>query len=172
MKIGFLTTITVLLLVFSRTAHAHAAGYGQGMYHSPAPAVNAGVGKSLQLKLFTPPDIVQVGQRVTISVAAPIPSSVRVSFHSLHHSFSGTALYQAASRAYAISVRLVVKTHGTEPAQVIATVTPRATRRTYHLFGRFLIRGQAMGMSGIPQGNRGDADGDNNGGASDGDGNR
>jgi hypothetical protein len=172
MKIGFLATTIALVVAFPLAGNAHAAGYGQGMQRNPAPVMHAHVGTSLQTRLFTSPSVVQVGQLVTISVVAPVPSSVRVSFHSFHHSFSGTALYQSSSRAYVISVRLLVKTHGTEQAQVVASVTPRAAGRTYHLFGQFLIRGQSAVMSGIPQGNGGDADSDNNGAPSDGDGNR
>lgn len=169
MKIGFLTTTTALVLALPFAGHAHAAG---GMQHNPAPDMRAHVGTALQSRLFTSPSFVQVGQRVTISVVAPVPSNVRVSFSSFHHSFSGAALYRASSHTYTVSARLLVRTHGTERAQVVATVTPRATGRTYRLFGQFLIRGQAMATNGIAQGNGGDADGDNNGAPSDGDGDR
>ncbi len=172
MKIGLLATTTALVLAIPFAGHAHAAGYGQGMQHNPVPARNAHVGTSLQSRLFTSPAFVQVGQQVTISVVAPFPSNVRVSFSSFHHSFSGTALYRASSRTYVVNVRLLVRAHGTERAQVVASVTPRATGRTYQLFGQFLIRGEAMASNGIPQGNGGDADSDNNGAPSDGDGNR
>jgi hypothetical protein len=109
MKIRLYVSTSALALAFAFAGNAHAAGYGQSMQRNPAPVMYAHVGTSLQTKLFTSPSVVQVGQLVTISVVAPVPSSVRVSFHSFHHSFSGTALYQSSSRAYVISVRLLVK---------------------------------------------------------------
>jgi hypothetical protein len=172
MKIGFLESAIALVLALPFAGRAHAAGYGQGMQRNPVPATNAHVGTSVQSRLFTSPAFLRVGQEVTISVVAPFPSSVRVSFNSPHHSFLGTALYRASSRTYVASVRLLVRMHGTERARVVALVTPRATGRPYQLFGQFLIRGQSTVMNGIPQRNGGDADADNNGAPSDGDGNR
>lgn len=172
MKVGFLAPTIALLFAFPFTGRAHAAGYGQGMHRNSVPTMYTHVGTSLQSRLFTSPAFVQVGQQVTISVVAPLPSSVRVSFNSLHHSFLGTAVYRASSRTYVVSVRLLVRMHGTERARVVALVTPRATGRPYQLFGQFQIRGQSTAMNGIPQGNGGDADADNNGAPSDGDGDR
>jgi hypothetical protein len=172
MKVGFLTPTIALVLAVPLAGHALAAGYGQGMQQNRVPAMNAHVGTLLRSRLFTSPDVVQVGRQVTISVVAPFPSSVRVSFNSLHHSFLGSALYRASSHTYITSVRLLVRMHGTERARVVALVTPRATGRPYQLFGQFLIRGQSTAMNGISQGNGGDADADNNGAPSDGDGDR
>jgi hypothetical protein len=131
---------------------------------------------ALKTRLLVSPLTVNVGQRVTLSVVAPIPSTVRISFHSAHHSFTGTAVYQRSSRSYVESVRLIPRVHATERAQVIASVKPRHGR-PYQLHGQFFIRGQSApnpappASSGTPQNNGGDHDGDNNGGPSDGDGN-
>ena len=131
---------------------------------------------SLKTRLLVSPVTVTVGQRVTLSVVAPVPSTVHISFHSAHHSFTGTAVYRRSSRSYVASVRLLPRVHGTEPAQVVASVTPRRGR-PYQLHGHFFIRGQSAPTpapragNGIPQNNGGDGDSDNNGGPSDGDGN-
>lgn len=168
-----LSAVTIALSsVFLLTSSAQAAGYGHSMQGSSSPVMRTRAATSFQSRLFTSPGIVEVGRQVTLSVVAPFPSRVRVSFRSFHHSFSGTALYQPSARSYVVTVRLLLRMHGTERAQVVAAVTPRATGRTYQLFSQFLIRGQSMEMSGIPQHNAGDADADNNGASSDGDGNR
>jgi hypothetical protein len=139
--IGFLTPTIALILALPLAVHAQAAGHGQGMQRNRVPTMNAHVRMSVQSRVFTSPDVVQVGQGVTISVVAPFPSTVRVSFNSPHHSFLGMALYQASSRTYVASAHLLVRMHGTERARVVALVTPRATGRPYQLFGQFLIRG-------------------------------
>jgi hypothetical protein len=161
-----------LFLIFSFGATAHAASSGTSMMHTSSPPARTQSHTSLRTGLAISPTFVTVGQRVLISVVAPVPSVVRISFRSFHHAFSGTAGYQPSTRSYVLSVFLLPRVHGTEQAEVVVSVTPRATGRTYHLFGRFSIRGQAMQAGGIPQHNGGDADGDNNGAPSDGDGNR
>jgi hypothetical protein len=67
-------------------------------------------------------------------------------------------------------VYLIPRVHTAERAQVVASVTPRRTGRTYRLYGQFVIRGESTPMNGIPQNNGGDGDADNNGAPSDGDG--
>jgi hypothetical protein len=113
---------------------------------------------------------VNVGQRVTLSVVAPVPSTVHISFRSFHHFFTGTAVYQRSSHSYVERVYLIPRVHTAERAQVVASVTPRRTGRTYRLYGQFVIRGESTPMNGIPQNNGGDGDADNNGAPSDGDG--
>jgi len=161
-----------LFLLFSFNARTYAAGHGAGMMRAPSRGVGTHARTSFRTGLFISPTIVTVGQRVTLSVVAPIPSVVRISFRSFHHAFVGAAIYQPSSRSYVESVYLIPRVHGTERAQVVASVKPRATGRAYQLFGQFFIRGQSMGMSGTPQNNGGDGDADNNGAPSDGDGNR
>jgi hypothetical protein len=152
-----------VVLSASPVARTYAAG--QSTAHS-----------SLKTRLFVSPSTINVGQRVTLSVVAPVPSTVHISFHSAHHSFTGTAVYQRSSRSYVVSVRLIPRVHGTEPAQVVASVAPRRGH-PYQLHDRFFIRGQSAPMqappagNGIPQNGGGDHDGDNFGGPSDGDGN-
>jgi hypothetical protein len=130
---------------------------------------------ALKTRLLVSPSTINVGQRVTLSVVAPVPSTVHISFHSAHHSFTGTAAYQRSSQSYVVRVRLVPRVHGTEQARIVASVTPRQGK-PYQLHGHFFIRGQAApkpaptASNGIPQGDGGDHDGDNNGGPSDGDG--
>src|SRR5579872_6438943 len=82
MKIGFLAATTALTLTISFAGHARAASRVQGVQHTRAPAMSAHAGMSLQSRLFTSPTVVQVGQQVTISVVAPVPSNVRISFNS------------------------------------------------------------------------------------------
>jgi hypothetical protein len=131
---------------------------------------------ALKTRLLVSPSTVNVGQRVTLTVVAPAPSTVHISFHSAHHSFTGTAVYRRSSRSYVVSVRLLPRVHGTERAQVVALVRPRRGH-PYQLHGQFFIRGQSVpnpvppASNGIPQNNGGDGDSDNNGGPSDGDGN-
>ena len=157
------TLIGAAFLFTSPIARTHAAGYGTA--HGAQRA-----------RLIVSPFTVAVGQRVTLSVLAPVPSTVHISFRSAHHAFSGTAVYRRSSRSYVVSVRLIPRVHGTERAQVVASVTPRRGH-PYHLHGQFFIRGQSApppampGGNGIPQNNGGDGDSDNNGGPSDGDGN-
>jgi hypothetical protein len=157
------TLIGAVLLFASLAAITHAAG--QSTAHT-----------SLKSRLLVSPSTVNVGQRVTLSVVAPVPSTVHISFHSAHHSFTGTAVYQRSRRSYVVRVRLIPRVHGTERAQVVVSVTPRRGR-PYQLHGQFFIRGQSApkqnppASNGIPQNDGGDHDGDNNGGPSDGDGN-
>jgi hypothetical protein len=176
MKFHLPVATAAVLLVLPFASNASAAGHQAGMQRSSSPAMRTSARTSFQSRLFASPGVVQVGRQVTLSVVAPIPSSVRVSFRSLHHAFSGMARYQASTRTYVVSVRLLIKMHGTERAVATAVVTPRATGRTYQLTSQFLIQGQStgtgMGTGGIPQHNGGDADGDNNGAPTDGDGDR
>lgn len=159
------TLFGAVFLLASPVARTYAAG--QSAAHT-----------SLKTRLLVSPLTVNVGKRVTLSVVAPVPSTVHISFHSAHHSFTGTAVYQRSSRSYVVSVRLIPRVHATERAQVVASVTPRHGR-PYQLHGQFFIRGESPPVAtpapppsnGIPQNNGGDGDGDNNGGPSDGDGN-
>jgi hypothetical protein len=100
----------------------------------------------LRTAVYAAPGIVTVGQTVTLSVVAPFPSAVRLSFRSAHHAWTGMAIWQRSSGTYVASVRLIPRVHGVEQAQVIAWVTPRATGRTYRLLTQFWIRGLSMGM--------------------------
>src|SRR5438067_13090225 len=68
---------------------------------------------ALKTRLLVSPFTVNVGQRVTLSVVAPVSSTVHISFHSAHHSFTGTAVYQRSSRSYVVGVRLIPLVHGT-----------------------------------------------------------
>ena len=155
--------IGAMLLVPWPAARTYAAG--QDTAHTTLPT-----------RLLVSPSTINLGQRVTLSVVAPVPSTVRLSFHSAHHAFTGMAAYQRSSRTYVLSVRLVPRVHATERAQVVASVTPRRGH-PYQLHGGFFIRGQSAppqappAGNGIPQNGGGDHDGDNNGGPSDGDGN-
>jgi len=157
------TLIGAVFLFGALVARTHAAG--QSTAHT-----------ALKTRLLVSPLTVNVGQRVTLSVVAPVPSTVHISFHSAHHSFTGTAVYQRSSEAYVASVRLIPRVHGTDRAQVVASISPQRGR-PYQLHGQFFIRGQSApqpappASSGIPQNNGGDGDSDNNGGPSDGDGN-
>jgi hypothetical protein len=178
MKLHLPAAVAGLLLVLPFASNVSAAGHQSGMQRSSSPAIRTDARTSFQSRLIASPGVVQVGRQVTLSVIAPIPSSVRVSFRSLHHAFSGMARYQASTRTYVVSVRLLIKMHGTERAVATAVVTPRATGRTYQLTSQFLIQGQStgtgmgMGMGRIPQHNGGDADSDNIGAPTDGDGDR
>lgn len=164
------TFLGVALLFASPVAQTSAASHG--MTHGSSPSVRMTGHASPRTTLFITPSVLTVGQRVTLSVVAPFPSVVRITFRSLHHAFTGMAVYQPSSRSYVVSVYLIPRVHGTEQAQVVATVTPRATGRTSQLIGHFVIRGEAAPMSGIPQNNGGDGDADNNGAPTDGDGDR
>ncbi|HEX6507368.1 MAG TPA: hypothetical protein VF221_07030, partial [Chloroflexota bacterium] len=146
--------------------------HAAGVMHSSPSAARTSAQAPLRLALFTSPRIVNVGQFETVSVAAPIPSSVTISFRSAHHAFTGMAVYRPSTRLYVLSFRLIPRVHSLEGASVVATVHSRATGRTYKLFGRFQIRGETASSGGIPQNGGGDGDGDNFGGPSDGDGNR
>ena len=157
------TLIGAVVLVASPAARTYAAG--QSTAHT-----------ALTTRLLVSPSTINVGQRVTLSVVAPVPSTVHLSFHSAHHAFTGTALYQRSSRSYVLRVRLIPRVHGTERAQVTASVTPRKGH-PYQLHGAFFIAGSPLppqappAGNGIPQNGGGDHDGDNSGGPSDGDGN-
>lgn len=156
-----LTLVAGGFLAASAVSSTHAAGQS---------AVKADGRTARSTGLFVSPSIVSVGQRVTLSVVAPVPSTVHISFRSAHHSFTGTAVYQRSSRSYVAGVYLIPRVHATERAQVVASITPRRTGQTYRIYGQFFIRGDSMPMNGIPQNDRGDRDGDNNGAPSDGDG--
>ena len=152
------TLICAVVLLASAVAGTYAAG--QSTAHA-----------ALKTRLLVSPSTVTVGQHVTLSVVAPVPSTVHITFHSAHHSFTGKAAYHRASRSYVAGVRLIPRVHGTERAQVVASVKPRHGR-PYQLHSHFFIRGESPPpSSGIPQNNGGDGDADNNGGPSDGDGN-
>jgi hypothetical protein len=162
----FTALLAGVLLVAAFSSGTRAAGLAK----TPDSSAKMSARAPLRTSLHISSPLVDVGQRVTFSVVAPVPSTVHISFQSFHHAFTGTAVYQRTSRTYVESVYLIARAHATERAHVVVTVTPRRPGRSYRLYGQFFIRGESMSMNTIPQNNGGDHDGDNNGAPTDGDG--
>lgn len=94
------------------------------------------------LRLTAAPGIVDVGDNVTLTVAArrfPQATSVGVSFLSAHHGFSGRMKFVGRCKCFQLTVALAKRSHALERARVTATVTVKG--RAYVRRSAFQIRG-------------------------------